>query len=112
MVYLKFDAADVNSLPDKIKLLLYRIIKNRLLYIRDNAGPGEVSITIETGGEVLLLRISYACDTCIDDPDQWSIDLRKIQSRVEFYGGSINISQNENNECTLQISLPKVAEML
>lgn len=112
LVYLNFHADAVNSLPDKIKLLLYRIIKNRLLYIRDNADAGDVDITVETGSDLLRLLISYGGDAYNADPDHWSTDLRKIQSRVEFYGGSINVSQNENNWCTLQISLPTVAEML
>ena len=111
-VQVNLDKEAVKGLPEKMKLLLYRIIKNRFIYIRDHTDPCEVNITVEAGSDVLRLDISYTVGDCDPNRDKWSIDLRTIYSRVEFYGGATTISRGKENSCVLQISLPlSIVEM-
>ncbi len=112
-VLLDFSHSALDELPEKIKLLLYRITKNRVHYIRDNIEPCEVMIRAKINNELLQFCISYSDDMFDADPDKWSIDLRKIKNRVEFYGGSIDVTCDKKSECKVDISLPlHVAEII
>jgi signal transduction histidine kinase len=106
LVILDFDHAVLNDCPDKLKLLLYRIIKNRLNYIRDNPEPCKTLISISTSNNFLHLSVFYPDHYYPADPDSWSIDLRRIQNRVEFYGGSTTIALSDQGICEMKVTLP------
>jgi|GEM_PF-4912792 len=97
---------ELDQLPEKIKLLLYRIVKNRLNFIRDHVEPCAVEIAIAVSDSQLQMSLNYTGPTFEKDPDKWSMDLRKIRSRVEFYGGTLRISSGGDGTCQTQISLP------
>lgn len=104
-ILLDFSPVVLNPLPDNLKLLLYRIIKNRLNYIGDHSGPCKVLISITASNSFLHLSVFHADHSCNSDSEDWSIDLRRIQSRVEFYGGSLTINLSGQG-CEMKVSLP------
>lgn len=104
----RFSSEDeLNGLPDKVKLTLYRIIQEQLNNILKYARAN--TITIELIQQKKNIKLLIADDGVGFDAlsKAKGIGFRNIQSRTEFLFGTMQITTAPNQGCTLLVKIPE-----
>ncbi|HVT85188.1 MAG TPA: PAS domain S-box protein [Chitinophagaceae bacterium] len=89
------------------EVMLYRIVQEQLNNISKYASAKTVTLQFDADSDFLYL--SVADDGVGFDPAQKAkgIGLKNIQSRVEFYSGTVQIISAPGQGCRLEISIPR-----
>jgi two-component system sensor histidine kinase UhpB len=93
-------------IDNKEELMLYRIVQEQINNIRKYSKAKNVIILLSIEGNSQQLSIiddGVGFDTSIKSR---GIGLKNIQSRVEFYSGSMEIISAPGKGCTLNINIP------
>jgi signal transduction histidine kinase len=107
-IQINFDHKNFNegSIPDTMKLMLFRIIQEQINNILRHAGSNTISITLETDPSGLRLDIA-------DDGKGFDVAIVKkglglinIVNRVELFDGTTDIITSPGKGCLLQIRAP------
>lgn len=97
---------EINALPEKIKLALYRIVQEQVSNILKYAGAKEMAIELGIAAKKVCLRI-YDNGRGFDPKKHpKGIGLRNIASRAELLGGKQAIISAPGQGCTLQVEIP------
>ncbi len=93
-------------LDSGIELMLYRVIQEQVSNILKYSKAVNAVISLEKDDKAVYLTISD--DGVGFDPGKTSkgIGLKNIQSRIDYYNGSLTINSSPGNGCTLSISIP------
>ena len=99
---------EINHLPAKVKLTLYRIIQEQVNNILKYAQAHTISFELKLRNNKDIY-LSIADDGVGFDTYTKSkgIGLRNIQSRSEFYSGVMRITSSPNHGCTIEVEIPR-----
>ena len=100
------DKDELDSLPNKVKISLYRIIQEQLNNILKHARAHLVTIELKLLHKNIHLLIA---DDGVGFDSQLKpngIGLRNIQSRAEFYSGHMKVTSAPGQGCTLEVEIP------
>ena len=96
----------LNGLDDKCKLTVYRIIQEQVNNIIKYSRAKQVNILL--GSTASGIKIKIEDDGVGFDSSKKSkgIGFRNIESRINLYGGNMEISSSAGNGCTLEVWIP------
>lgn len=94
---------DESSLPDKLKLSIYRIVQEQFNNILKHAGAGKVIVRLTQDNEKTLLLIKD--DGAGFDTSQKSrgVGLMNIKTRASLYNGEVTIISSPGHGCELRV---------
>ncbi|HEY5406016.1 MAG TPA: PAS domain S-box protein [Ginsengibacter sp.] len=95
---------DENTIPDKLKLTIYRIVQEQLYNIVKHAKASTIILKLVRHSEKILLTIKddgKGFDTSIKTN---GIGLINIKTRVSLFNGEVNINSSPGNGCELRVS--------
>lgn len=105
---IKFDhyAFNEDRIPDRMKLMLFRIIQEQVNNIIRHANAGNIIISLQMEG--VELKLFIADDGKGYDPQliKKGLGLTNIINRVELFDGNAEIITSPGNGCFLQIKVP------
>ena len=102
----KNDDIDWESIPNKTKINLYRIIQESLQNIYKHANAKLVKINFELKNKFILLEITDDGDGFEINKVKKGIGLKNIASRVEDLGGDLNINSMRGKGTTILVLIP------
>lgn len=94
------------ELPGRIMLFLYRVIQEQLENIVQHAGTKKATVKLAAGGHGLELIISDNGKGFDAGAGNWGMGFKKMQGRIAFYGGNMQILSAPGKGCTLLLTLP------
>jgi two-component system sensor histidine kinase UhpB len=100
------DSLDETMLSEVLKITIYRIAQEQLNNILKYADASEVTITVKTTRERIMLLVAdngKGFDTTIASK---GVGLVNIQNRAALFNGRVNIVSSPGNGCTLKVELP------
>jgi signal transduction histidine kinase len=103
----KLDCTDENSMPDKLKLSIYRIVQEQLNNIHKYAKAKNVHITLccDTASIVLYIKDD---GVGFDTTKKYEgVGLMNIKTRASLYNGKVTINSTPGNGCELCIVFEK-----
>ncbi|MEI7736046.1 MAG: PAS domain S-box protein [Ferruginibacter sp.] len=103
---LKYEIDTSQMIDNKEELMFYRIVQEQVNNIRKYSNAKNVIIQLCIKGDNQELTITddgVGFDTAAKNR---GIGLKNIQSRVEFYSGTMNVVSSPGKGCTLNISIP------
>ena len=98
---------DENAIPDKLKLIIYRIIQEQLSNIVKHAKASAVLLKLIRHNEEILLTIKddgKGFDTLSKTN---GIGLINIKTRASLFNGEVTINSSPGNGCELIVSFPQ-----
>lgn len=102
----KNDNIDWESISNKTKINIYRIVQESLQNIYKHANAKLVKINFELKNEFVLLEITDDGDGFEINKVKKGIGLKNIASRVEDIGGDLNINSMRGNGTTILVLIP------
>jgi two-component system, NarL family, sensor histidine kinase UhpB len=94
------------SIPDKIKLTVFRIIQEQMNNILKHAKATEAEIKLTGSKEELAVSVADNGIGFEPKKRMKGIGLMNITSRAEVHNGDVDIISSPGNGCTLKISIP------
>ncbi|HVZ55751.1 MAG TPA: PAS domain-containing protein [Chitinophagaceae bacterium] len=101
-----YEIPENTPIPDPLMLILYRIIQEQLDNIARHAGTERVVVHIHAEDGRLHLSVLDPADSLAGDPGNWGIGLKRLQGRIEFYGGTMQLSCGAGEGCLLEVQVP------
>ncbi|MEP6677199.1 MAG: PAS domain-containing protein [Ferruginibacter sp.] len=102
----KYDIEDEKDIDEKMQLDIFRIVQEQLNNILKHAAAAHAVITLKKQSGDIILNISDD-GTGTDHSKQTNgVGMININSRVNFYGGSVSISSKPGEGYSLKIILP------
>jgi PAS domain S-box-containing protein len=105
---IKFEhhAFNENRIPDRMKLMLFRIIQEQVNNIIRHAHANNIIVTLEA--DASNLRLLIADDGKGYDPQliKKGLGLTNIINRVELFDGNAEVITSPGNGCFLQVRVP------
>ena len=98
-----WDKVDDNSLSDKMKLTIYRIVQEQVTNIIKHANAKEVIIEIYQDKGALVLTIKDDGVGFDVSSKRNGVGLQNISSRAELLDGEVIINSSPGNGCELQV---------
>lgn len=97
---------NLDSVHNEFKLAIYRIIQEQVSNILKHAGAKNVTISIQSKNQDLILMIED--DGVGFDPQKRAkgIGLRNMESRARLLNGSLSISSLPGQGCAIKVQLP------
>ncbi len=98
--------ADENNIPDKLKLVIYRIVQEQLCNIVKHAEAGKILLKLFRRKGRIFLTIKddgKGFDTSLKTS---GIGLINIRTRASLFDGKVNIISSPGNGCELVVSFP------
>ena len=86
--------------------MLYRIVQEQMNNITKYAQAKEVNIYLTAIDDQILLSIADDGRGFDTSKRNKGIGLKNIQTRIEFYAGSMKIISAPGQGCTLEIAIP------
>lgn len=103
---LKYDIDASQMIDNKEELMFYRIVQEQINNIRKYSKAKNVTIQLLIEGENQQLTITDDGIGFDVTAKNRGIGLKNIQSRVEFYSGTMEVVSSPGKGCTLSISIP------
>jgi PAS domain S-box-containing protein len=107
-----WDSVDDNSLSDKMKLTIFRIVQEQITNILKHANAKEVIIGLYRERGVLILAIKDDGEGFDVSSKRNGVGLQNISSRAELLNGEVIISSSPGNGCELQVIFDHAEIML
>jgi PAS domain S-box-containing protein len=104
-------SGDLECLPEKVKLMIFRIVQEQLNNIQKHAKAKKVVIELLCNKKFLALNITDDGVGFDTQKKRNGIGLNNIISRVELYNGTLIIDSALGTGCSLTMTVP-VASML
>ncbi len=98
---------DENTIPDKLKLTIYRIVQEQLSNIVKHAGAGKIILKLIRHSEKIVVTIKddgQGFDTILKTN---GIGLINIKTRASLFSGEVSINSSPGNGCELIVSFPQ-----
>jgi PAS domain S-box-containing protein len=95
-----------HKLDDDLKLNIYRIIQEQINNITKYAGAKNISISIRTVGQNILVNITDDGRGFDTGKKTKGIGLTNMVNRIESYNGNMNIESSPGKGCKLEIIIP------
>jgi PAS domain S-box-containing protein len=98
---------DENTIPDKLKLTIYRIVQEQLSNIVKHARASTIILKLIRHSEKILVTIKddgKGFDTTLKTN---GIGLINIKTRASLFNGAVNINSSPGNGCELIVSFPQ-----
>ncbi len=101
---------DINweTVPNKTKISIYRIIQESMQNIYKHANASVVKISIQQKNNVICLSINDDGDGFVVSKSKKGIGLKNIHSRVNEIKGDVHFDSQLNSGTTITISIPYV----
>lgn len=110
-ISLDFEKKSKIKISTAMELMLYRIIQEAVNNILKYANASKVLITLKLDNKMICMSVKDDGVGFNLSKKAKGIGLKNIQSRVEFYSGTLNVITKPGNGCTLEIKIPfKFAE--
>ena len=106
VIKIEMEKFDEDLFNGNLKLMLYRIIQEQINNIIKHSHAKKVTIKIETRFDEVNLMIADNGVGFDTNKKAKGIGLRNMASRVGFYNGTMNITSQPGNGCTLEVSIP------
>jgi two-component system sensor histidine kinase UhpB len=103
---LNYDIDSSQMIDNKEELMFYRIVQEQVNNIRKYSKAKNVMIQLCIQGDNQQLTIADDGVGFDATAKNRGIGLKNIQSRVEFYSGTMDVVSSPGNGCTLNISIP------
>lgn len=103
---LKYEIESNQMIDNKEELMFYRIVQEQVNNIRKYSKAKNVMIQLCIADDFQQLTIEDDGIGFDTGAKNRGIGLKNIQSRVEFYSGSMDVISSPGNGCTLIISIP------
>ena len=103
----EIEVGDENSIPDKLKLTIYRIVQEQLCNIVKHARARTIILRLTRNNRKILLTIKddgQGFDTLSKTN---GIGLINIKTRASLFNGEVNINSSLGNGCELIVSFPQ-----
>lgn len=97
---------EINSMPSRTKLIVYRIVKGLLDYYSKDTAATKAILSLAVAHNQIAMQLHSDAAPCEDNPENWLVELRKIKNRIDFYGGNMEWLSDSQYGCTLNLSLP------
>ena len=98
---------DENSIPDKLKLTIYRIIQEQLCNIVKHARAGTIILKLVRHNGKILLTIKDDGRGFDTSSKTNGIGLINIKTRASLFNGEVNINSSPGNGCELIVGFPQ-----
>lgn len=98
---------DENSIPDKLKLAIYRIVQEQFSNIVKHAMASTIILKLVRSDGKILLTVKddgKGFDTTLKTN---GIGLINIKTRASLFSGEVNIISSHGNGCRLTVSFPQ-----
>jgi two-component system sensor histidine kinase UhpB len=105
---IKFSRAhfDEESIPDNLKLSLFRIIQEKISNIIRHSGATQISIKLQTDAEFLFLTIVDNGKGFDAQAAREGLGLNNIRTRVALFNGKMDLKTAPGEGCTLNVTIP------
>lgn len=103
----KFDyTADDDTIPDEIKLTLYRIVQEQVNNIYKHAEAKNIWIELSTANNAVNLRITDDGIGFVVNKKRKGIGIANMTDRIASFNGTLEIKSSPGTGCQLNISIP------
>jgi PAS domain S-box-containing protein len=96
----------VETLPDKLKLTLFRIVQEQCNNIVKHANANKLTIKIKMSSKNLSLTISDDGKGFDVKKKRNGIGINNMLSRIEIYNGKLILNSAIGKGCTLEVNIP------
>ncbi len=105
---IKFSRAhfDEESIPDNLKLSLFRIIQEKISNVIRHSGATQISIKLLTDAESIFLTITDNGKGFDVQTVREGLGLNNIRTRVALFNGKMELKTAPGEGCTLNVTIP------
>jgi two-component system, NarL family, sensor histidine kinase UhpB len=98
--------ADDDSIPDEVKLTLYRIVQEQVNNIYKHADAKNIRIELSTNNNAVTLRITDDGVGFVVNKKRKGIGIANMTDRIASFNGTLEIKSSPGEGCQLLISIP------
>jgi PAS domain S-box-containing protein len=102
-IVLDFVLPDEQSLDDKLKMTVFRIIQEQLNNVLKHAGASSIRISIRQGAGLLSLRIADDGKGFNTRQKRKGIGINNIINRAELFNGQLKIDSSRGKGCRMSV---------
>jgi PAS domain S-box-containing protein len=99
-------AIEVNSIPDDLKLNIYRILQEQVNNILKHAEAKNVAVSIIKENNAICVTISDDGKGFDNDRKKKGIGILNMANRIDAFNGNMEIVSSIGNGCTISIVVP------
>jgi PAS domain S-box-containing protein len=100
----EFSNVQENTIPDKLKLAIYRVVQEQLSNILKHAKAKTISLKLSRNNEMTILNIKDDGIGFDTTKKTGGIGLINIRTRASLFNGKVNIISSHGNGCELIVN--------